>query len=273
MTVAYAAGTRAEMRDDSANLLVTLLLVGASLNGLAVRMAESWQLHGLDAPLMGISPFEILAMVIGAKAILSSGRPRTSFYPWLELILGAAMLFPSSALAWFAIAFYGLFAARETDGERRAGFLLFVALAGCSIWSSVLLKWWAGPASALDAHTVWRILSWLRNDLAVSGNVVGVPTGHNLIIMTACTSASLLPKALLGLAALNHLAGARFGRRFALAAALAAMLSVAINILRLSLMASSGDFYLFVHGPVGANIFDMGQTLAVVGLSLWAARR
>ena len=260
-------------RDDSASLLAVMLLVGGSLNGLAVRMAESWQLHGLESPLLGVSPFEVLAIAVGARAIWAGGgHAASAYFPLPELILGASLLVPSSSLAWFGVAFYGLIGALGASRERRAGFLLFVALAGCSIWSSVLLKWWAGPASAFDAHAVWTILSWLRPGLAVTGNVVGVPEGHNLIIMTACTSASGLPKALLGLAALTVLANRPLSRRLALAAAGVAVLSVAINLTRLVLMASSGDLYTLIHGPVGANVFDLIQTLVVIGIGLWAER-
>ena len=272
MALANALDARGHAGRDTGALLAAVLLVGGSLNGLLVRVLEAWQLHGFDSPLLGVSSFEILATVVGARAILASDSTAGSFRSWPELAFGAAMLVPSSAASWFAVAAYALLGATRSQGEGRAGYLLFLALALCSIWSSVLLKWWAGPAAALDAHAVWGILSWFRSDLAVAGNVVGVPTGHNLIIMTACTSASLTPKALLGLAALNMLADGKVGRRLGAAAVAVAVLSVGINLLRLLLMASSADLYALIHGPVGANGFDALQTLAVVGLGLWAAR-
>ena len=272
VAVSEAFGARSPAVRDTGNLLTVLLLAGGCLNGLLVRISEAWQMHGLESPLMGISPFEILAIVIGARAILASGPAVSALAPWPELALGAAMLAPSSAVAWVAVAAYALLGAAQSQGERRAGFLLFLALAACSIWSSVLLKALAGPVAALDARAVWGILTWFRNDMVLTGNVVGVPTGHNLIILTACTSASVMPKALLGVAALTMLAGGRSARRLGLATAGVAAVCIAINLLRLTLMASSGDLYALVHGPIGANVFDAAQMLAAAGFGLWAVR-
>ena len=277
MRVTYALAARETWREQKfarlspADVLVGALLAGACLNGFAVRVLEAWQLHGLDNPLLGISPFEILAVFVALRAILSAqDEVPASLYP--ELGLGVAMLWPSSVVAWFAIAAYALIKATAAAGQRRAGCLLLLAVAGCSIWSSLLLKWLAGPAAGLDAQAVGWLLAWVRGDIVVTGNVVGVPMGHNLIIMTACTSASGLAKAMLGLAGLMLLAGGAAPGRLWPALALAPMLSVAVNLMRLSLMASSSDLYQFTHGPIGANIFDATQTLLVVGLGLWAAR-
>jgi len=270
--VAYAVASGARERDGSLRLLPAILLVGASLNGLAVRVLEAWQLHGFEQPLMGVSPFELLAIFVGARALLQDTVVPERWFPFPELALGAAMLLPSSTAAWFAVAAYSVLRAWTADGERWTGFFVFAALAACSIWSSVLLKWWEGPASAFDAHAVFALLTWLRPDLVVTGNVVGVPEGHNLIILTACTSASGLPKALLGLGGLTLLANGFDRRRMGLALAATLLLNPAVNLLRLSLMAWSSDLYLLIHGPVGANLFDLAQTAIVVCLGLWAAK-
>lgn len=272
MPVAYAVASPVVERYGSLRLLPAVLLVGASLNGLAVRVLEAWQLHGFEQPLMGVSPFELLAIFVGARALMQAAPASEPWFPVPEVALGAAMLFPSSTAAWFAIAAFGLLRARTAESERRTGLLVFVALAACSIWSSVLLKWWAGPASAFDAHAVYALLTRLRPDMAVTGNVVGVPNAHNLVILTACTSASGLPKALLGIGALTLLANGLDRRRMGLALVATLLLNPAVNLLRLSLMAWSSEFYLLIHGPVGANLFDLAQTAIVVGLGMWAAR-
>ena len=38
------------------------------------------------------------------------------------------------------------------------------------------------------------------------------------------------------------------------------------------LMTWSLDFYLFLHGPVGANLIDAAQTVGIILLALWAAK-
>ena len=257
---------------DQPSLLACVLLVGGCVNGLAVRVLEAWQLHGLKQPLMGVSPFEIVALFVAAQLIAGPGVRRFDLAPWPELAFGAALLVPSSAAAWVAVAVYAAYGAVQTTHERRNGFILVLALATCSIWSSVILKWLAGPATVLEAHAAWVLLSPFRPDISATGNVVGVPEGHNLIVMTACTAASSLPKALLGLIALVKLAGGKRGPHLWAALAMVVGLQVAANTFRLALMASSGPVYAAVHGSIGANVFDALQTLMVVGLALWTVR-
>lgn len=272
MAMAVADGAQSGLRGDPRDQLAVPLLLGGCLNGLLVRISEAWQTHGLESPLMGISPFEFLAMVIGARAILTAPSSMKSPLLWPEAALCLAMLVPSSAFSWLAVLAYAVLEAWRAESGRRNGFLLFAALAVCSLWSSVLLKRIAGPVAALDAHLVWGMLSPLRPDISVTGNVVGVSDGHNLIIMTACTSASLMPKALLGLAALTMLAGGATWQRLQFAVFAVATTCIGINLLRLSLMAWSGDVYGFIHGPVGANTFDAAQMLAVAACGLRAVR-
>jgi hypothetical protein len=275
MTTAAAAGDvwhPSRVIAAPRHLLVPVLLTGACLNGLIVRIQEAWQLHGFEEPLLGVSPFEIVAIVLGAVLLAQSEPASKERWPWLELTLAALLLLPSSSVTWFAIAAYATWRAVWAKGQQRTGFVLFLAVAACSIWSSVLLKWVADAAASLEAHIVWAMLAPWRPDIEVTGNVVGVPTGHNLVILIACTSASSLPKALLGTFALTKLAGGSDYRRLAAAMGLVAAAHVVFNLLRLSLMAWSGELHHLIHGPTGANVVDAVQTLIVVALAMRAAR-
>ena len=252
--------------------VVALVLIGAALNGFWVRLVESWQASGLGSPLVSVSPFELAAAAVGAWCILRSSSRALPLYPLPELALGAALLLPSSAAAWVALAAYALFRSWFAAGEQRTGFLFFLALALCAIWSSVGIKLAAGWVYSPDVHAVAAILSWFRDDIAINGNVVGVPTGHNVIVLTVCTTAYALPRAILGYAAVLHLAGGANRRRWLGAGLAAAVLAIAFNLLRLSLMTWSLDYYQFLHGPVGANIIDGAQTIGIIVLALWAAK-
>lgn len=252
--------------------VVALLLIGAALNGFWVRLVESWQASGLGSPLVSVSPFELAAAAVGAWCILRSSSRALPLYPLPELALGAALLLPSSVAAWAALAAYALFRSWFAAGEERIGFLFFLALAFCALWSSVVIKFVAGWIFIPDVHAVAAILSWFRDDIAINGNVVGVPTGHNVIVLTVCTTAYALPRALLGYAAVLHLAGAAGSRRWLGAGLAAAVLAIVVNLVRLSLMTWSLDTYQFLHGPVGANLIDGAQTIGVILLALWAAK-
>jgi hypothetical protein len=106
--------------------------------------------------------------------------------------------------------------------------------------------------------------SFIVPDVSWSGNVVGPTGGFKLILLPACASADLVPKAILALAALLALFGGALDRRFLKLAAITAVLLVLGNWLRLAGMAISAAHYALIHGPVGANLIDLYQTFLIV---------
>ncbi len=272
MALSVAIPAQGNVREDITGRTIALLLCGAALNGFWAQIVSTWYLRGLSSPLFGVSPFDIAAVAVGTWAILRSKSQPAAYYLMPELALATFLLLPSSAVTWFGIAAYALFRAYLASGERRLGFQFFLGLALCSIWATTAIKLVAGPVSALDVHAVAGILSWFRSDIAMNGNVVGVPTGHNVVVLTVCSTAYVLPRALLGFAAVAHVAGSAPRRRWLAAGSVAAVLVIAINLTRLSLMTWSNDWYWFLHGPIGVNIIDAAQTLAVVLAALWAAK-
>lgn len=106
--------------------------------------------------------------------------------------------------------------------------------------------------------------SFIVPDVSWSGNVVGPTGGFKLILLPACASADLVPKAILALAALLALFGGALDRRFLKLAAITAVLLVLGNWLRLAGMAISAEHYALIHGPVGANLIDLYQTFLIV---------
>ena len=190
----------------------------------------------------------------------------------------ALILVPSSAVAWAATAFYAAVQAGRTSGPQRTGAVLFLMLGLCALWSSVLLKWIAGPVTTAEATVIGWVMGWLRPDIVQSGNVIGNPDSHSLILMTACTTANALPVALLALVAVSVLLGGipRPGaerRRLVSAGVGLTLLYAVANVVRLGIMSLSSQAYAITHGPIGANIFDAVQTLAVLALANHVSRR
>lgn len=251
--------------------LPAVIMVGAALNAVAVNVMASLGPDATPSLSFGISPFQLVAVAVAAKMSFGEGEARPHSRS-IDAAALALLLVPSSAAAWLALALYAAVQAHHTTSERRIGALVFLALALASIWSSLVLKWIALPVTTAEAFVLAELLQLVRPDIVQHANVVGDPATHSLILMTRCTTADALPHAAVALAAVAVLLGETTRRRLVRAGmALAALYAVA-NLVRLAAMAWSSEAYALVHGPVGANLFDLFQVAAVLVLGNWASR-
>lgn len=250
-----------------------LLLVGGAINGFAVRIMESIRIHGGETLLFGISPFEVIAVLVGATFLSQAINDDRHHVGWPEGLTLIALLVPSSAVSWAAIAGYSGLLAWKSAGDRRAGAALFFGLAVTGLWGAVGIKWFAGPITAIEAQVVTALLSPFREDVTVSQNLMGLVGGHQILLLPACASAYLLPKAILGFAAVTLFMGTAKTMRslFVIGVVTATVLALA-NWMRLAWMTWSHYDYTIAHGPIGANAFDLLQTAIIVGAGLWASR-
>ncbi len=254
-------------------LIPVVLLVGGVINGFAVRVIESIRLNGMDTLLFGISPFELIAAGVGGHLLIASART-TEFTPrWPEALALATFLVPSSTVSWLGVALYGAWRATQSQGEARVGAALFSALGVTALWSSVLMNWFAGPITAVEAQFVTGLLQLVRTDVSVSANLMGVVGGHQVLLLPACASVYLIPKAIVALGALVVFMGAKMDLRRFLTLALSTVVVLALlNWVRLAVMTMSYELYDLAHGPIGANIFDLLQTAVIIVAGLWASR-
>lgn len=253
--------------------LITALLVGGSINGFAVRIMESWHQNGAEALFFGISPFELITLFIAAGLTTQHSTNASPRIGWLEALILIGIMLPSSVLSWVFVAIYAGVTASRTSGEQRLGALLFLGLALCSLWSSVVIKWFALPLTSADAYMVWSILSLFRNDLVLSGNVMGMATGHKVVLLVACSTAYALPKALLALCAFAAASYPfKLSRFFSCLAIVSVFLAFA-NWTRLAVMTWSAEYFEIAHGAIGANIFDVGQAAIILATGYWLAQR
>ncbi len=259
---------------DAARCAALVVLVGGALNGLAVRMIEAHATGGFTGSLLGVTLFEIITIAVAASLVWGGqtfdqqARPGAA-----EVIAAATLLIPSSTLSWGVVAVYASHLAFRSEGQARLGALLFVALAITSIWSSVALKWVALPVTSAEAAAVGLLLGLFKDGVVQVANVVGVPSEHSLIVMSACSTADGLPRALVGLAAVLVLADRDPARWFVPTAIAFTLFYVIANLVRLTLMAWSWDLYSIGHGPLGAGLFDAATTAAVFAVVLAGDRR
>jgi hypothetical protein len=231
-----------------------LLLIGGWLHGVAAGMAWSWR-DGADSDLaqaFGVSPMELMIAAIAGLGLYRGAAERLGL-PALVFVL--LLLVPSSLAAHGALILFGLWVAAGTTGPTRSSALLFAGLGACGLWGAL------GPQIAgdwplrADAILTRGLLQFIVPGIERTGNVLGVPGGHRIVILVGCSTASGLPLVLLGLAALS-LRDGRLPRHFGPAALGLAALYTTANLLRLTFLGVSADFYRLGHGPYGEMLFD-----------------
>lgn len=248
-----------------------MLLIGGCANGYMARLVEAATSSGFSSLTLGLSPFELIAVLAGARLLLR-GSQRPPRLGWAEAATLALVLVPSSAVSWVGVAFYALVHAARSDGDQWRGAMLFLGLAMCALWSSVALKWLAMPVTTAEATIVGWVAGWLRPDIVQAGNVIGNPANHSLILMTACTSSDGAPPAILALVSVAHFLGGIDRTRAIHACGVMLAFYGMTNLARLVGMTWSADAYTVLHGPIGSNGFDALQTGAVLVLGNWASR-
>ena len=244
-----------------------LLLVGGWLHGVAARLAWTWRDSGDDnlSQALGVSPMELMIAAIAAVGLYRGAAAERLGLPALGFVL--LLLVPSSLAAYGALLLFALWVAAGSAGQTRSSALLFAGPGACGLWG-VLYEQIAGdwPLRA-DAILTQGLLQTVLPGVERAGNVLGVPGGHRIVILAGCSTAYGLPLVLLSLAALS-LRDGRLPPRFGRAALGLAALYWAANLLRLTCLGVSGDFYRIGHGPYGEMLFDalvIATPLAIAG--------
>lgn len=255
MTTRFFPAATPAARDGIRLSVTGLLLIGGWLHGVAARLAWSWR-DSADTDLaqaLGVSPMELMIAGIAAIGLYRGGAPERLGLPALGFVL--LLLVPSSLAAHGSLVLFALWVAAGTAGPTRSSALLFAGLGACGLWSVLdeqLVGDW--PLRA-DAILTQGLLQTVLPGVERVGNVLGVPGGHRIVILAGCSTAYGLPLVLLGLAALS-LRDGRLPPQFGRAALGLALLYTAANLLRLTFLGISGDFYRIGHGPYGEMLFD-----------------
>lgn len=257
-------------------LLPTVILIGGLLNGFVVRIMEAVRTTGGETLLFGISPFELIAALVGAHLIVTHDAPQESdtYRPgWAEVIALGFFVVPSSAMAWIGVTLYAGYLGLRLGGPARIGALLFCALGIAALWGSIFINWFAAPITTVEAHIVAGLAKIAIPEITVSANLMGIVGGHQVLLLPACASLYLIPKALVAFVALSVFMGTQSPIKGLLRLGVITVCCLALaNWLRLAIMTWSNELYQLAHGPIGANIFDLTQTAILIAAAMWASR-
>lgn len=213
----------------------------------------------------GRLPFSpvIIIIILAAARLLMLGQPSGGPFPVLAMgVLAAGALVPSSLASWLGIV--GISAAGTLwDRGRRAAYQMMLALAMTQIWHGTAFKIFASTFTSGEAVLLASCLRLLGFTPEVDGNVVRVTADHALVLLSGCSVFAGLGVVLLGWSAVFCLlrADERFPARYLSVVVLTA---IALNIVRLILMAYGAEWHEVVHDGIGAPIYDAIVCLLVI---------
>lgn len=256
---------RAMVDGLSRHAVLAILLTGW-LHSAASRLPDIWGTGADAGPAGPVGPLELLILAIAIAGTLqvpvAIGLGRAAF------AAAAVLLLPSTLSAEAATLVFAVWAARQTQGQARAGVLLFAGLAACGLWWIVGERIIGAGMLNVDAMAVQAVLGSLVPDIERVGNVVGIANGHRIVVFAGCSTLNALPLIVLGVTALSLRQGRLTPTFWRRVLAVSAIYAVA-NLLRLTLLATSAQLYHVGHGPWGMMTFDAVATL----LPLWLAAR
>ncbi|MGH6966156.1 MAG: hypothetical protein ACREE0_16860 [Phenylobacterium sp.] len=189
-------------------------------------------------------------------------RPKDLLLCAACLVAALVPISPLSTLACTALAVAILF--DRTQGVHlKAAAMVLLAISIQLLWSRLLMLFFLGPVAFLDAHLVSLI-----TQTAVQGNTVRFVDGtHRMSILEACTSVQNASMALMLFVAIvrTFRPKPQVSELYFLLGLFASV--VAINIVRLTLMAQNIEMFHLVHGDIGWPVIN--AIITVTGL-LWA---
>jgi hypothetical protein len=277
------AGTSASVpmcRGISRSELFAALFLLGIVNALAavlfplVHSESPWQ--ALAQLSSSISIVAVAATVVGVHLLRQSPDAPIKLCDCLAAATVALLLLvPHRAASWLAVTGLALFSlGRDRQSTTAvAAASVFLAIAASSFWGPVLAQIFASTLLPLDASLAAGMLNVLTGGgVGRLGNVIVTGDQQALVVLAGCSS---LPNLFYGCLCWTAIARAlrpawQLADMFALLAV--GVLVLVANATRVALMGLSAESYVWVHGPVGGNVFNFGLLLAIVAVALHSTR-
>jgi exosortase/archaeosortase family protein len=204
---------------------------------------------------------------------------RTGDVAWGGLIIALAAL-TAGVWSWLLLAAFALLFLRRTDQhEIRHALYLVLAIGIHESVVGVLGEVFGDTLLALDASVAELLTHWFLPAIHAYGTSLQATGGHTVMLVWGCSSFSYVGDMMLLCWAVTLLRGhgEGTGRSLWKWLALVALFTVALNAVRLALMAAAPHTYDFLHDGAGAVIFRIIILSGAVGVawlqSVYAAHK
>jgi hypothetical protein len=240
---------------------VAKAVVAAFAPGLATALAQG----------LGFSWAFWLACALCLRlALIAEPRPASRADWWVAgacVVAAATPVGPLSSVAATALGFWLVFR-RSPEAHLRAAGMVLLAIAVNLLWGRLLMMVFAADIESLDAGLVGLIVHTPVHD-----NMVRLLDGHRMIIVEGCTSVQNASIGLMMFVAIVRTFRVAPRRSELLYLGAVFVLVVAVNDIRLSLMARSMGMFELVHGPQSWAVINLIFTLAgLIGAALCVRR-
>lgn len=212
------------------------------------------------ANLFGVSA--IVWFALYALVRLGLDAPRGSHpgrLDWLVCAIALALSFmPAQAppkLAMVGLGLWLLVTARNRD-ERA------VAVVGLALTGPLLLQVLGDDMLGLDA----AIAAFMSGNTSLGNLVVTPGPAPDVLILPGCSALKNVAPVFVLAAALSQLEGMALNRTLAFACLLGVLAVIAVNSLRLALIATYPQHYTYLHTGGGATLFSYANMLVAVAI-------
>jgi|SRR5579863_1685725 len=219
-----------------------------------------------------IDAFQLLAWGVVFYLLGERGSPRQP--RWRELVAGAATgligIFAPPAIGLAALTIF-LMAIAAGDGRRLAAATVVAALFAQQVIAPIVFDLLVDSVTRWDAVLVGAMVKATIVGATVDGNIISVPSGHAIAILSGCCSLHNISPAILAWVALTKFERPRW--RWGDLAVLVAVVACQVlgNAARIYLMAQSYDWYLVWHTGIGSKIYACCASAAAILVSAYGA--
>jgi exosortase/archaeosortase family protein len=274
---AQAQGPLAVLRTATRDELFAGLCILACANGLWGRVVMAVREGGWQGAVfsLDISAFVLFACVGTVWLLLrdKNGEIRSGDLA-VTLALIVFIILPIPALGWMALTGLSLYILLFSNGSssRKRAAILMLAITVPMLWTPLLIQFFERPVLGLDASLV----AWLIGSYR-TGNMVAFNHGFGYVqIAPACSSITNLSLAFLCWVGVMQLADRRLSAEDILWALLVCFSAIAVNVMRIALVAHSREYYELFHNQywdVTSAVANVLTMAAAVGFSVLGARR
>lgn len=243
---------------------------------LADGLRDIWR--GSDASLghlANLGIFQLLAWFAVLYLVAREGEARrpSGALTWPCLISLTACL-PDDNAAWVGLSVLAAYTVLAFPKDRylRAAAIVMLALATQLFWGRILFDLVAVQIEIADAKLAAGLLSLLHQPVSLQDNLIATGN-HQIVIYDGCTSFHNISIAMLAWVTITKLARPDWRHHDLATAALLVAVTVAMNSVRLFLMASSApDMLDFWHVGLGAQLINAALSALITAICLWGVR-
>jgi hypothetical protein len=233
-------------------------------------------LEVLASDLLAVGIFQYLAWYVIFRLLGSSDlAPAARLRDFLIIAALCLLVFvPSRRAIWVAgtgVAIY-LWLSETGDRKLRAAGIVLFALSVQELWGEAFFNLLAPYLLRAETAVVGTMLEVARPGTVWQENTVMGPNGHGIVIIGGCSSFHNTSLALLCWVTLSRLRHQNWRVRDFVVGGAIAITMILFNLARLLLTAWNIELYNYWHNGIGAEIFQIGASLAILLMSLYGSR-